>query len=94
MSLPSIQGTPLQDMIESVLRQEISPVIRLEYLRRKPLLTPGEVEELFGIRESSLRTWRCRGGGPDYIQHGEKGSVHYDPKSIEKFINRNRIRVN
>lgn len=33
-------------------------------LKRRELLTPPEVEELYGLKEGTLKVWRCRGGGP------------------------------
>lgn len=65
---------------------------RMETLRMKPLLSPSEVEEFYGVNARTLAFKRSRGGGPDYIQEEEHGLVFYRHSDIEAYINRNRRR--
>lgn len=81
----------LEQLLES-MSEAISKTARLETLRMKPLLSPPEVEELYGINARTLAFKRSRGGGPDYIQEEEHGLVFYKHTDIENYINRNRRR--
>ena len=81
----------LEQLLES-MSEAISKTARLETLRMKPLLSPPEVEELYGINARTLAFKRSRGGGPYYIQEEEHGLVFYKHTDIENYINRNRRR--
>lgn len=59
-------------------------VADLERLKRKELLTTDEVEALYGLSAATLDTWRCRGGGPDYVKPSK--SVFYRHTDIQKFL--------
>jgi hypothetical protein len=77
---------------EKALQSILASVVRLEMLKRKPYLTGKEVEELYTIPESSLRTWRTRGGGPKFFQPYENGPVRYEHNDIKDFMQKNHIR--
>lgn len=42
------------------------------------------VELLFALRVASLRTWRCRGGGPPYVKRGKQ--VRYEAEAVERWL--------
>lgn len=77
---------------DKAMKETLAPVGRLEMLKSKPSLTSKEVQELYGIPESSLRTWRSRGGGPVFSQPYEKGTALYEHAAIKDFLHRNKIR--
>lgn len=64
----------------------------LELLRRKEYLTAPEVEKLYGIPAATLKTKRCRGGGPSYIQHARGSNVCYRHEDIRQYMERGRVR--
>ncbi len=91
MSQELSQGQALVHLLESI-SAAVSRTARMEVLSMKPLLTPPEVEELYGINARTLAFKRSRGGGPDYIQEDEHGLVFYRHSDIEAYLNRNRRR--
>lgn len=70
------------------LYDAVARAARMEELKGKPLLTPDEVEEFYGLSAATLRTKRSRGGGPDYCQEGTAGPVFYRHKDIEAWLMR------
>lgn len=54
----------------------------------KKLLSPKEVEDLFGIKESTLAQWRWLRTGPDFFRLGRM--IKYKTEEIEKFLEENR----
>ena len=47
-------------------RELLAPVVEMERIKRKTLLTPAEVEEVYGIKRRTLEDWRFRKIGPEY----------------------------
>jgi len=78
--------------VGEALKETLAPVGRLEMLKCKPFLTGKEVEDLYGLRESSLRTMRNRGGGPEYHQAFKGATVLYEHGDIMNFQRKTRIR--
>ena len=74
------------------LRDAVGGVSRMAMLKGKAMLTPAEVEELFGIPVSTLSTKRSRGGGPDYHQLADDGGkILYNPEDVRSWLaNRHR----
>ena len=70
----------------------LAPAGELERLKHRPFLTGKEVSILYGIPESSLRTWRCRGGGPKYYQPHKGGTALYEHDDIRDFMRNNHIK--
>ena len=91
MSQEMIQRQALVQLMESI-SVAVTRTARMEFLSMKQLLTSSEVEELYGINARTLAFKRSRGGGPDYIQEDEHGTVFYRHSDIEAYINRNRRR--
>jgi Helix-turn-helix domain len=56
------------------------------------LLNEFEASEFLGMSPATLRSWRCRGIGPDFIKmgNGAKAPVRYDQTDLEQFIARSR----
>lgn len=48
-------------------------------------LTPAELVARWDgrIKEATLATWRCKGGGPDFVKIG--GRVVYYPSAVEAY---------
>ncbi len=77
--------------VEKAVREAMAPAVRLEMLKNKLLLTGKEVEELYGIPASSLKTWRHRGCGPKCKQYDKGSRVFYEHAEIKNFISGNSI---
>lgn len=73
--------------------EALQGVGRLEMLKRRELLTPPEVEELYGLKEGTLKVWRCRGGGPAYHQSAKNAPVLYSHDDIQAFLSKSRVRA-
>lgn len=76
--IAEIMGQARQD-----IPQEAS---ELERLKRKALLTPDEVEKLYGFNARTLANKRGVGLGPEYIQEVAGGPVYYTHKAIEEYL--------
>jgi predicted DNA-binding transcriptional regulator AlpA len=55
----------------------------------KQLLTGKEVENVFGIKDETLRYWRSAGIGPKYVRLGR--SVLYDGATIKAYIAQHEV---
>jgi hypothetical protein len=67
---------------------------RLEVLKRRELLTEGEVEELYGIPRASLNSMRSRGQGPAYITRGEGGRrIGYRHRDVQAYLDAGRVKT-
>lgn len=80
--------------IEEILagfREDLQRAAELEVLSRKPYLRDHEVERLFGIPASTLRTKRSRGGGPAFIKDGDR--VIYTPQAIRQYLENRKVKV-
>jgi hypothetical protein len=57
------------------------------------LINTKEAAELLGIRQQTLRVWRCRGTGPKYIRlSGPTGKALYDVKDINEWLKDRKYR--
>lgn len=95
----------IQECVESAIRKALSELLAsldskqfseimsrvatLEFLKKKPLLTPSEVNQLYGIPVAPLATWRSRGLGPDYVK--AEGNVFYKNSQIAKWLDKCEI---
>lgn len=61
-------------------------VVDLEILKRKELLTPDEVEQLYGLNARTMANKRGHGRGPSYIQEYRGGPVFYEHGAIRDYI--------
>ena len=82
----------LTNIIREALQEQgvaspISPEAQeLELLKRKKLLTPKEVQKLYGLNATTLANKRCAGKGPAYIQEVEDGPVYYEQTAIQRYL--------
>lgn len=86
----------VSELLASVDSQQFSEIMAraatLEFLKKKPLLTPSEVNQLYGISVATLATWRSRGLGPDYIK--AEGNVFYKNSQIVKWLDKCEVKNN
>lgn len=56
------------------------------------LVTDTLAANFLGIKPSTMRSWRCRGVGPNYVKlgHGKKAAVRYDLRDLAQFIEQGR----
>lgn len=78
------------EVFDAAVQKAMEKAAHIAALKQKPLLTPREVEDLYGIRTSRLAKGRMMGTGPAYIQERDRGDVFYTPQDINAFIARNR----
>lgn len=54
----------------------------------KELLTPAEVEQVYGLKTTTLRQWRYEGRGPNYVKTdpGRSGLVMYRRRDIDTWL--------
>ena len=51
------------------------------------LLSTHQAAQALGLRPQTLRVWRLKGKGPQYIRYGNFGGrVAYRPSDIEKWL--------
>lgn len=85
----------ISELLLSIDSQQFSEIMehaaKLEFLKKKPLLTPGEVNQLYGISVATLATWRSSGLGPDYIK--AEGNVFYKNSQIAKWLDKCEVRT-
>lgn len=97
----------IQDCVENAIRQAVAELLAsincqqfgeilvraatLEFLKKKPLLTPSEVNQLYGIPVATLATWRSRSLGPDYVK--AEGNVFYKNSQIAEWLHKCEIKV-
>jgi predicted DNA-binding transcriptional regulator AlpA len=57
-------------------------------LTAKELLTPAEVEIVYGLKPNTLRQWRYEGHGPRYVKTapGRSGLVMYRRTDIDAWL--------
>ncbi len=87
-----LNNEQIVEVLESTLERLLAPVVEIESLRRKEYLTEEEAAKLFSIPASTLKTKRCRGGGPSYIKDG--GRILYSKRSLVAYFDSRRIKTN
>jgi len=91
----NVDPNALAQALARELAPSIAPLFEraadLEALRRKLSLTSDEVERLYGLKSTTLKTWRCNGRGPAYIKDG--GVVLYDQRDLLAFLEARRVRT-
>ena len=96
----------IQECVENAIRKAVAELLagidcqqfgiimahaaNLELLKKKPILTPAEVSQLYGIPSTTLATWRSRGLGPDYVK--AEGSIFYKNSQIMKWLDKCEVR--
>lgn len=86
-----VTDTAMQDALQTVLRELLAPVARLEALRHKELLSGQEVEALYGLDAGTLENWRGKGKGPATTKIGQR--VYYRHMAVQAFIQAHQQRT-
>lgn len=53
--------------------------------RLPKLLTEAQVAAILQVRKTTLRDWRCKGKGPEFVKVGQR-LVRYTPEALQKFV--------
>lgn len=48
------------------------------------LLKTPEAAKMLRVTKATLESWRCRGGGPQFVKYGR--AVRYRPEDLDKFL--------
>ena len=75
-----------QSIVERVLTQIFQPLVELETIKRKITLSGKDVEKLYDIPESTLRTWRNKKRGPNFHQSAKGCPVIYTHEDIQNYL--------
>lgn len=88
---------------EAILREEIreklaaldlEAIVNIEELHSKLLLSPAEVQRLYGITIRQLEDWRRQGRGPRYVSgEGKTGRVKYRRSDLDEYVSRKVVRT-
>lgn len=87
-----LEQDQLTTVLEMTLSRLLAPVAEIETLKRKEFLTEDEAAKLFSLSAATLKTKRCRGGGPSYIKDG--GRILYSRKSLQAYLEARRVKTN
>lgn len=88
------QAVNIDTAMTEVLRDLLAPAAELEKIRRKDMITPQEVEALYGLNAQTLRNMRGQGRGPQYIQEYKGAPVFYEHAAIQAYKAKCRKRTN
>lgn len=58
----------------------------VNHLPHKPLFTSFDIEEIFGVKKSTVEQWRLRGCGPKFIRLEGSRLIRYRRKDVIDFI--------
>jgi hypothetical protein len=58
-----------------------------------PVFAEGAAGKIVGVSAESLKKWRQRGKGPDFIQYGVGGPVRYALSALMKFRATHTVRI-
>lgn len=72
------------EIVREEVREGLKPALKLAALREKVLLTPDEVEALYGIKYGSLKALRANGKGPKWRSYDRR--VFYAHGDILDFL--------
>lgn len=95
--IDQVIGAAGDDVLAAVLRQYLedhgqelmAPVVEIERLKRKALLSPEEVQIVYGFKPRTLDDWRNRKVGPEYEKPG--GRVKYRTTTLDAFCRSSRV---
>lgn len=90
IAIPATEGLDIGPALEKALASALEPVCELEKVKRKPFITPKEVEALYGISRSTLKAWRKDGKGPKCRQPDKNGPVWYTHEDMRAFFTQNQ----
>lgn len=58
-----------------------------------PVFDERSAAAFFGLSPETLKKWRQRNQGPDYIQYGPAGPVRYELDTLTAFLAAHRVKV-
>lgn len=88
LTTPEEMRQMIREEIRHAKGADIPPeAMELELLKRKKLLTPKEVQKLYGLNANTLANKRGIGKGPAYIQEGPDCPVYYEHSAIQDYLN-------
>ena len=64
---------------------KLEPPVPLSAINDDPVFDPRAAATILGRTADTLKKWRQRGQGPDYIQYGEDGPVRYQWSALKRF---------
>jgi hypothetical protein len=79
----------IREYLERHGAEVLAPVVKVERLKRKTLLTPEEVEIVYGFKRRTLEDWRLKKIGPEYEKPG--GKVKYRVTTLDAFCRASRV---
>jgi hypothetical protein len=62
-------------------------------LNDDPLLNSAGAAKVLAVKPDTLKKWRQRGQGPDFIQYGPGGPVRYLHSALLKFIEEHTVTI-
>jgi hypothetical protein len=86
-----IQHDAIEQAMETTLSRILAPIAEIEAIRRKEFLTEEEAAKLFSLSAATLKTKRCRGGGPSYIKDGSR--ILYSRKTLQAYLESKRVKT-
>ena len=93
-AMTAVIAEALQQAIRNTGQQELpQKAAVLAILRQKAMLTPKEVQELYGLNANTLNCWRSDGRGPVYHK-AESGVILYSHEDIKIYLRNNRKLTN
>lgn len=81
-----------EEQILEAIKSVFVEAAELQKLAVKPMLTPSEVNKLYGIAESTLEKMRASNRGPAYSQLAIRGKILYSRKAIDTWLEIQSIR--
>lgn len=88
LTTPEEMRLMIREEIQSAKAAAVIPpeARELDLLQRKQLLTPKEVEKLYGLKAGTLANKRGAGRGPEYIQEGQDCPIYYEHGAIRRYL--------
>lgn len=74
------------DALVQELKRELFPVLSIP----KRYLTEGEASHYLGLSVHSLRQWRSKNTGPNYLRIGAR--IVYDVKGLDAWMKQHQVR--
>jgi len=90
-SLPTGSSAPRRALIPAIyLEVERPPISTYD---DNPIFNERGAAAFLGLSPETLKKWRQRNQGPDYIQYGPAGPVRYELNTIAAFRAAHRVKV-
>ena len=80
----------MREIVHTILA-ELRDEYGLSIRNDKTVLSPRQIEKIYGITKNLLRYWRNLGVGPTFTHQGRR--VFYNQNEFEEFLNSGRIQT-